>query len=134
HTKLFFWPTNLNDFRSFDLAASLRSPWPWITLLLIGLAVYLRQREPALCFLILWWPVTLLPCLDVRQLSFPLVAERFSYLPSMGFSLAVAYVAMHTLPEWFRDRRPARVLVPAFGLALVLFSVQDLRAVPRWRD
>ena len=134
HTKLFFWPTDLNDFRNFDMAASLRSPWPWITLLGLGLAVCLRKHDPALCFLVLWWPVTLLPCLDVRQLSYPLLAERFSYLPSMGFSLAVAYFALHTLPEWFPGRRAARVLVPAFGLALVIFSVQDLRAVPRWRD
>ena len=134
HTKLFFWPTDLNDFRDFDLTASLRSPWPWLTLLGIALAILLRKHQPALCFLILWWPVTLIPSLDVRQLSYPLLAERFSYLPSMGFSLAVAYFALHTLTERFRDRRPARVLVPALGLALVLFSVQDLRAVPRWRD
>jgi len=134
HTKLFFWPTDLSDFRDFDLTASLRSPWPWITLLVIGLAVFLRKHDPAWCFLILWWPVTLLPCLDVRQLSYPLLAERFSYLPSMGFSLAVAYFALHTLPGWFRGRHLAPVLVPAFGLALVIFGVQDWRAVPRWRD
>jgi tetratricopeptide (TPR) repeat protein len=134
HTKLFFWPTELNDFRNFDMIASLRSPWPWITLLALGLAILLRKRDPALCFLILWWPVTLLPCLDVRQLSYPLLADRFSYLPSMGLSLAVASFALHTLPERFRDRRPARLLVPAFGLALVFLSVQDLRAVPRWRN
>jgi tetratricopeptide (TPR) repeat protein len=70
----------------------------------------------------------------VRQLSYPLLADRFSYLPSMGLSLAVAYFVLHTMPEAFRDRRPARILVPAFGLALVLLCVQDLRAVPRWRD
>jgi tetratricopeptide (TPR) repeat protein len=70
----------------------------------------------------------------VRQLSYPLLADRFSYLPSMGLSLAAASFALHTLPERFRDRPLARVLVPACGLVLVLFSVQDLRAVPRWRD
>jgi hypothetical protein len=134
HTKLFFWPTELNDFRNFDLGASLRSPWPWLTLLVIGLAIFFRKRDRVLCFLVLWWPVTLLPCLDVRQLSYPLLADRFSYLPSMGLSLAVAYFVLHTLPERFRDRHPTPVLVPVFGLALVLFSVQDLRAIPRWRD
>lgn len=134
HTKLFFWPTDLNDFRTFEPIASLRSPWLWITLLGLGLAVFFRKRDPAWYFLILWWPVTLLPCLDVRQLSFPLLAERFSYLPSMGLCLAVAYFALHTLPEWLRGRRLAHALVPAFGLALLLFAVQDLRAVPRWRD
>jgi tetratricopeptide (TPR) repeat protein len=134
HTKLFFWPTGLNDFRDLNLAASLRSPWPWITLLVLGLAVLLRKHDPAGCFLILWWPLTLLPCLDVRQLSYPLLADRFSYLPSMGLSLAVTYFALQTLPERFRGRHLARVLVPALGLALALMSVQDLRAVPRWRD
>ena len=134
HTKLFFWPVQLNDFRNFDMHASLRSPWPWITLLTLGLVILLRKREPVLCFLVLWWPITLLPCLDVRQLSYPLLADRFSYLPSMGLSLAVAYLTLYVIPERFRDRRPARVLVPAFGLVLVLFCVQDLRAVPRWRD
>jgi tetratricopeptide (TPR) repeat protein len=134
HVKLFFWPTGLNDFRSFDLTASLWSPWPWITLLVLGLAVLQRKHYPALCFLAWWWPVTLLPCLDVRQLSHPVLAERFSYLPSMGLCLAVACFALHTLPQWLHGLRPARILVPAFGLALVLLTVQDVRAVPHWRD
>ncbi len=134
HTKLFFWPTGLNDFHTFQLAASLHSLWPWITLLVLALAVTMRKRDPVLRFLILWWPVTLLPCLDARQLSFPLLAERFSYVPSIGLCLAVAHFILRTLPASAPNLRPARVLVPALGLALVLFAVQDLRAVPRWRD
>ncbi len=133
HTKLFFWPVELNDFRNFDLAASTRSPWPWITLLALILTIAFRKHDRPLAFLILWWPVTLLPCLDVRQLSYPLIADRFSFLPSMGLSLAVASLILNKIPDYFRARHPERVLVPAFGLALVLFSVQDLHAVPRWR-
>jgi tetratricopeptide (TPR) repeat protein len=134
HAKLFFWPTGLNDFRTFEPAASLHSAWPWITLLVLALAVTLRKRDPLLSFLILWWPVTLLPCLDVRQLSFPLLADRFSYVPSMGLCLAVPHFILRVLPASAPSLRPARVLVPALGLALVLFAIQDLRAVPHWRD
>jgi tetratricopeptide (TPR) repeat protein len=134
HTKLFFWPADLNDFRNFDLVESSLSPWPWITLLALGAAVLLRKRNPPLCFLILWWPVTLLPCLDIRQLSYPLLAERFSYLPSVGLCLAVAYIALQSLPALVPNACVARSVVPAFGLALLSFCVQDLRAVPRWRD
>ncbi len=133
HTKLFFWPVELNDFRNFDMAASLRSPWPWITLLALALTVVFRKHDRPLAFLILWFPVTLLPCLDVRQLSYPLIADRFAFLPSMGLSLAVASFTLHTIPKYFRLRHPERVLVPAFGVAMALLSVQDLRAVPRWR-
>lgn len=134
HTKLFFWPVQLNDFRNFDLIPSLRSPWPWMTLTGLLLAVIFRKRDRALCFLVLWWPVTLLPCLDVRQLSYPLLADRFSFIPSMGLALAVALFALNSVPVWLRDRRPERVLVPALGLAMVAFGAQDLRAVARWRD
>ena len=54
--------------------------------------------------------------------------------PPWDFRLAVAYFALHTLPEWVSVRRPARVLVPVFGVAMVIFTWPDLRAVPRWRD
>jgi tetratricopeptide (TPR) repeat protein len=134
HAKLFFWPAGLNVFRTFELAPSLHSPWPYLTLAVLAFAVILRKRDRVLCFLVLWWAVTLLPCLDVRQLSFPLLAERFSYLPSMGLCLAVAHLMLQTLPARFPSLRPARVLAPALGLALVLFTAQDLRSVSHWRD
>jgi tetratricopeptide (TPR) repeat protein len=134
HAKLFFWPTQLSAFRTFEVAPGLLSPWPWITLVALGIALTLRRRDPILRFLILWWAVTLLPCLDVRQLSIPLLAERFSFLPSVGGCLAVAWFLMGILPEWIPGRRPVRVLFPALGLVLVLFAWEDLRAVPRWRN
>ena len=134
HTKLFFWPTELNDFRSFDLTSSLHSFWPYATLAVLVLAVLLRRRDPALCFLVLWWPVALIPCLDVRQLSFPLLAERFTYLPSMGLSVAAAYFILKTMPATFPSLNPARVLVPALAVWMALLTVQDVRAVVRWRD
>lgn len=134
HAKLFFWPTQLSPFRTFELAPGLLSPWPWTTLFVLGLALTLRRRDPILRFLILWWGVTLLPCLDVRQLSIPLLAERFSFLPSVGACLAVARFLVGILPEWIPDRRPVRVLIPALGLVLILFAWEDLNAVPRWRN
>jgi tetratricopeptide (TPR) repeat protein len=134
HAKLFFWPIPLSDFRVFELAPSLHSPWPWITLVVLALALILRRRNPTPRFLILWWAITLLPCLDVRQLSFPLLAERFSFLPSVGACLAAGWFLMAALPEWIGDRPPIQVLVPALSLVLVLFAWEDLLAIPRWRD
>jgi hypothetical protein len=133
HAKLFVWPINLSDFRVFELAPSLLSPWPWIALAAIGLAVG-RRRAPAVRFLILWWAVTLLPCLDVRQLSFPLLAERFSFLPSVGACLAAGWFLMKVLPDWLAHRPVVRLLVPALALVLVLYGWEDVEAVPRWRD
>ena len=134
HARLFFWPVHLNLFRTFDLGASLRSPWPWAALLVIVAACVWRHREPRLSFLVLWWFVTLLPCLNYRYLSIPLVADRFSYLPSVGFCLALGYLACDWLPLHLPKAHPARLAIPALVLLAALWGTQTLRTIPHWHD
>jgi tetratricopeptide (TPR) repeat protein len=132
HAKLFFCPVHLNVFRNFDPGPSLRSLWPWLTLLVLVAAGLLRKRLPVLGFLVVWWAVALLPCLDVRQLSFPLLAERFSYLPSVGLCLALAYLILVWLPLQLPRLRLAPVVLPALGLLMSFWCFQDVRATPNW--
>ena len=134
HAKLFFWPVHLNVFHNFEPGPSLRSLWPWLTLLALVAAGALRKRQRVLGFLVVWWAVTLLPCLDVRQLSFPLLAERFSYLPSVGICLALAYLGLVLLPQQLPHLRLAPVVLPVLGLLICFWCVQDVRAVPNWRN
>jgi protein O-mannosyl-transferase len=134
HARLFFWPVHLNLFRSFDLGASLHSVWPWIALLAAAGAFVGRKREPRLSFLLLWWFVTLLPCLNYRFLSIPFVADRFSYLPSVGLCLALAYLAIDWLPRHFEGMRLERAAIPALGIIAGLWGVRSIRTIPQWRD
>ena len=134
HARLFFWPVNLNVFHNFDPGPSLRSPWAWLTLLVLVAAVALRKRQPVLGFLVAWWAVTLLPCLDVRQLSFPLLAERFSYLPSVGLCLALAYLGLCLLPQQLPRVRMAPAVLLLLALVMCFWCFQDVRAVPNWRN
>jgi len=134
HTKLLFWPSHLNVFRTFDIESSLRTPWPWMLLAVLFLALGLRRREPVLGFLIFWWPLGLLPALDIRQLSFPLLAERFSYVPSVGVCLAACLVLLVFLPRRLPAAKFARLPGAALSLAIILFGVQTVRAIPNWRD
>ena len=134
NTKILVWPVHLNVYRMFYLGPSLLSPWPWVTLFLTAGTLWLRKREPRLAFLIAWWPLALLPVLDVRQLSFPLLADRFLYFPSIGPCLAVAYLLL----DWLPHRIPRAKLVPAsacvLGLAMFSCAVESVRAIPHWRD
>ena len=134
HARLFFWPVHLNVFHNFDPGPSLRSLWPWLTLLVLVAAGALRKRQTVLGFLVVWWAVTLLPCLDVRQLSFPLLAERFSYLPSVGLCLALAYLGLGLLPQQLPRVWLAPVVLPSLGLVMCFWCFQDVRAVPNWRN
>jgi protein O-mannosyl-transferase len=131
-TRILIWPAHLNVFRVFYLGPSLRSPWPWITLLVVLGSFWLRKREPHLAFLIVWWPVALLPVLDIRQLSFPRLADRFLYFPSMGVCLALSFLMLAWLPRGL----PRVKWVPAAGLGLVmlLYATLSMRAIPHWRD
>jgi tetratricopeptide (TPR) repeat protein len=134
HARLFFWPVHLNVFRSFDLAASLHSPWP-VAAVLAGVAAFIwRKREPKLCFLILWWFVTLAPCLNYRYLSIPFVADRFSYLPSVGLCLALGYLAFEWLPLRFPRAHVGRMVIPAVTIVAALWAMQTLRTIPQWHD
>jgi tetratricopeptide (TPR) repeat protein len=134
HAKLFFWPVNLSGFRVFDLAASLRSPWPWATLVVLAAACVWRNRDPRWSFLVLWWGATLLPCLNYHQLSVPLVADRFSYLPSVGLCLALGYLAFGWLPLHLPKVRQTWVVVGALVVVAALWAAQTVRTIPHWRD
>jgi len=134
HARLFFWPVHLNVFHTFDPASSLRSLWPWLALLVLVAAGALRKRQAVLGFLVVWWAVTLLPCLDVRQLSSPLLAERFSYLPSVGLCLALAYLGLAWLPQRLPHAPVAAAVLPALGLLMCFWCFQDVRAVPTWQS
>ena len=133
HAKLFFWPVHLSAFRVFELTPSLHSLWPWLALLVLAIALLARRREPILGFLVFWWVVTLLPCLDVRMVSFP-VADRFSYLPSVGLSLALAYLCLARLPQLLPPAKLAPGLAGLLALGSIAYGVQDVRLVPTWRN
>jgi Flp pilus assembly protein TadD len=133
HAELFFWPLHLSMFRSFDLAPSLHSPWPVVALLILVAALFLRQREPMLGFLIIWWGVTLLPCLDFRQVS-SAVADRFSLLPTVGPCLALASLALDWLPRHVARPQTTPALVLGVGVLMALWIVQDVRSVRHWHD
>jgi Flp pilus assembly protein TadD len=133
HAKFLFWPTPLSLFRSFDLMTSLHSPWPVISLLSLLAALFLRQRQPLLGFLVVWWGVTLLPCLDIRQVNLP-VADRFSFLPTVGPCLALACFALDWLPRHLARPQSTPALVLGLGVLMALWTVEDVRSVARWHD
>ena len=54
HAKLFVWPLHLSLARDFVLSASLRSPWPWLTLLALLAAFTLGRQQPVLGFVVAW--------------------------------------------------------------------------------
>lgn len=98
----------------------------------IGLvAVSRRERDTLPLFLLAWVVVSLLPSLAVvwRIPEVP-VAERYLYLPSVGYSLLLGYLGARV-----RTRRGGRVLAWLALLVLALsFLVATVTRNLVWRD
>jgi protein O-mannosyl-transferase len=97
------------------------------------LALALGRRHRPLAFFCWWIPVALLPFLLFRALGDNLVAERYLYLPSVGFAMLVAAGLASLGRSW--GEKPRRRLAALAGLALVLmWSGMSLARATVWQD
>ncbi len=99
-----------------------------------ALAVLVRARRwsPGVTFGGLWFIIGLLPVLNLVPIPWPTVVERFSYLPSLGFALAVGLAADHALTI---ATPPRRRLLTAVGVgALAVLVVLSTARTRVWGD
>ncbi len=100
------WPTDLAVFYPYP------SSLPWIsfvfsTLLLIAISVFCvakRKNSPYLIFGWLWYLGTLIPVIGLIQSGGQAHADRYTYLPQIGFCLAVIW-QINDLSERWPHRR-----------------------------
>jgi len=100
---LLVWPVSLVSDRSFDVIrpAAWTDAWAWASLLaivaLLALAFAVRRRHPLVFWLAGFFGVALLPTSNLAIRIASPMAERFLYLPSAAFCLAVAGLAWRYL-------------------------------------
>jgi len=129
----FFWPT--------DLAIVYPYVYRWPTLAIAGsvlmilifsaLAVLLLRRKGWLAFGWFWFLGTLVPVIGFVQVGAQSMADRYSYVPSIGFFVALVWgVTEICLP------RPNGKIFLSFlaGLALLGCALVTTRQIAYWRD
>ncbi|MFN7943030.1 MAG: tetratricopeptide repeat protein [Thermoanaerobaculia bacterium] len=101
-----------------------------LLLLLTAGAWRLRRSQPAVLVGWLWFLGTLLPVIGLVQVGWQARADRYTYLPSIGLFVALAWGAgaLATTPE----RRTA--LAAATGAALAACCFVTQAQVGYWRD
>jgi protein O-mannosyl-transferase len=96
------------------------------------------RRSPAAGFGALWFWITLAPSLAVNLLPLPspIMAERFLYLPTVGFCLVLGWTAVRLLGPVVSSGAGQVRPAPALGLAVVLlaYGVLTLWRNEDWRD
>jgi tetratricopeptide (TPR) repeat protein len=147
---LLAWPATLSADYSYDqipvigAGASSSTHIAWVLTLVaigavLGLCWRVRRSQPALFFWVLFCLGTRLPTANLVVLIGSIMAERFLYLPALGFAGAVVSVALIGM-QWWTGRPGANVSrVRAVGAVAAVFALLALgaRTMLRnldWRD
>jgi tetratricopeptide (TPR) repeat protein len=128
-----FWPTNLAVFYPRP------EHWRWEQVLLAGgllvsITVLLgvkRARYPFLLMGWLWFCVTLMPVIGLVQAGEQAMADRYTYIPSIGVLIMAIWGACELTKCW---RGQATVLSLAGGTALILCAGLTWQQLRYWRN
>jgi tetratricopeptide (TPR) repeat protein len=103
-----------------------------VLLFLTVSVIYLaRQQRPYLAVGWLWYLGTLVPVVGLVQIGAQSMADRYTYLPSIGFFIIVAWGMYELLAE----RRYLKIgLAISAGIAVVVLLVCTSVQVKYWRD
>jgi tetratricopeptide (TPR) repeat protein len=129
-----FWPTGLAAFypypaHGFDAGGLLLAGGLLAGVTALGL--WRVRQQPALLVGWLWFLGTLVPTLGLVQVGLQARADRYTYLPLVGLSLAVAFGLPGLVPPLRRAPRAAAALAVGAVLALAVAAHAQVRL---WRD
>jgi tetratricopeptide (TPR) repeat protein len=132
------WPARLSAFYVFYKSSQWTDPrvlYGLAGLFLCGAAfLWLWKNARTAAFSLLWMGVTLAPVLNARWMPASVFAERYLYLPSVGFCWLVGWCVSRV---WSNARIPviARTAVAvAVCAAALLGGIRTVRRNRDWRD
>jgi len=128
------WPSDLSFYYTVDSALGVGpAVAAFLALVLLLLAGWrFRLEAPWLLVGLLWFVVALLPVLGLVKVGDQAFADRYVYLPHIGFFIAVVWCSAAVCAH-----QGARAAVPAGALALAavcLLGLQAYRAASHWRS
>jgi tetratricopeptide (TPR) repeat protein len=129
-----FWPSRLAAFYPYTFDKS--SPWlaVFAALVVAGmsvLAVVLAGRHRYVLVGWFWYVGTLVPVIGLVQVGTQARADRYTYIPSIGISIIVAWGAAELLSKW-RYRKAVLAISAAVVTAAMLLSAR--MQVRYWQD
>jgi len=100
-----------------------------VLFLIAAVAAYLKRR--LLCFSLLFIVVPLLPVFYIKAISWKPFAERYLYLPSVGFVFLTAIFL-----SWANEKLPraARSITIVFIILAALYSLGTINRNKVWKD
>jgi tetratricopeptide (TPR) repeat protein len=128
-----FWPANLSVLYPHP------GVWPLLDVLLAGgfllglSAVLVMQwrRHPGLLMGWLWFVGTLVPVCGLIQVGLQSIADRYTYLPTLGILIFAVWGATELTSSW---RHQTALLAAAGSAAVLLCAVLTRQQLAYWQD
>jgi tetratricopeptide (TPR) repeat protein len=128
-----FWPVDLAVFYPYQHVLPF---WQFLgallILLLISAVVILYIRKLPFLFVGWFWYLgTLIPVIGLVQVGPQALADRYTYLPSIGIGIMLAWGIPCLLPS---EKMRKIILIPAAAIVLVVLSVLTWRQCGYWKN
>ena len=128
-----FWPSDLSFFYP------LPSHWPVLLVGLAGLtvlglsvlAVMLRHHSPSVATGWLWFLGTLVPVIGLVQVGQQSIADRYTYIPSLGIWLALVWGVHQCVAGQILWTRAANLIA---GIALLICLLLTRQQIQHWKN
>jgi tetratricopeptide (TPR) repeat protein len=144
YLKLLVFPHPLTwDYYPYQIPTMHWTDWQVILSLLLHLGmivvaiVYLLpKRKSVYSYAIFFYGATLILPSNLLFNVGAFMAERFLFMPSLGFSLAIAYTFAEVLPEKFPEKEKMwrNVTITVLGVAALAFSAKTITRNMDWKD
>lgn len=130
YISMLLFPVNLAADHSFPFSHSLFEPRVlgslllWISMLILIVFTYNRSR--LLSFALFWFILNIIPVLNLIPGTSAFVAERYMYIPSLGFSILAAL----SIQPLLKRKLTYAMLI----LAIAFYSINTVKRNAVWKD
>lgn len=134
YIRQMFWPIDLVPFyvHPEDRLEIARLIFSILILVAITAVVFMRRRKnPYLLIGWLWYLVMLIPVIGVIQVGLQGRADRYTYLPQIGLSMAIVWLIRDLTKSW---REQKIILAMAAALVVGALSILSWKQTTHWRD
>jgi len=128
-----FWPHDLSIFYPFADQLPVLQVWGCVLLIIVisAATISMMKRLPYLLVGWLWYAITILPVIKIIQVGNDAMADRYTYLPSIGIGIGLAWGA----PLLFKNEDTSkRILVPAGTAVLAILAILTWQQCGYWKN
>jgi Flp pilus assembly protein TadD len=128
-----FWPVDLAVFYPYE-DPFLQLPVSGALLILIGITIVVIYTIKKLPFLFVgwfWYLGTLIPVIGLVQVGSQAMADRYTYLPSIGIGIMLIWGIVYLLP---REKLRKIILIPAAATILSVLTFLTWQQCGYWKN